>query len=86
MIDGSIRLSVARDGPRVAERLVQLSGVQVEMTGANSIELTCSDVTRTLVAVVNALRELNIELLDLKPREAHLEQVFLHLTEKTLRN
>jgi ABC-2 type transport system ATP-binding protein len=86
MIEGSIRLTVAGDGARVAQRLGQLPGARVASIEANTIALACADVTATLVQVVNALRELNVELFELRTQEPNLEQVFLNLTEKALRD
>ncbi|MCE9532122.1 MAG: ABC transporter ATP-binding protein [Planctomycetes bacterium] len=85
-IEGSIRVTVARDAPLVAERLGQEPGVRITSTNGNSIEIACADVSASLVRIVNGLRTLNIELIDLKSQQPSLEQVFLHLTEKSLRD
>jgi ABC-2 type transport system ATP-binding protein len=86
MIEGSIRLTVAGDGARVAQRLDQLPGTRIAAVEQNTIALACADVTAALVQVVNALRESNVALLELRTQEPTLEQVFLHLTERTLRD
>jgi ABC-2 type transport system ATP-binding protein len=86
LIEGSIRLTVAGDSGRVAGRLAELPDTRVVSTERNTIVLACVNVSEALVRTVNALRELNVELVDLKAQEPSLEQVFLHLTQKTLRD
>lgn len=85
-IDGTIQLTVARDAATVAERLRTLPSVRNALTNADAITLACSDTAAALVGAVNLLREMNIELREVKTQEPSLEQVFLHLTEKSLRD
>jgi len=50
--------------------------------------LTCeiTDLNRDLPAVLNALNDLGVRILSVRTRESSLEQVFLHLTGRSLRD
>lgn len=85
-LHGTIRLAVSRSGDAVIERLSRLPDVLVKSVDANTLIVDCADAPAMLPGLLNALRETDVELLDLKVHEPTLEDVFLHLTEKTLRD
>jgi len=86
MIEGTIQLSVTGDIDSLVERLRSLPEVQrLEVVGTR-IVLTASRVNLAHVAVINAIHGLNVKVDDVQIKEPTLEQVFLHLTEKTLRD
>jgi len=86
LLRGSIRLRFASDPSAVRRRLEALPGVRVVVEGDNTLSLASADVAATLLAVIRALKELDIDLVGLETQEANLERVFLHLTERTLRD
>jgi ABC-2 type transport system ATP-binding protein len=86
LIEGNVRLTFARAAPLAMERLAQLPNLRIVSIEENSITIGCTDVPTTLVRAVNALRNLNVELTEIHTHEPNLEDVFLHLTEKTLRD
>jgi ABC-2 type transport system ATP-binding protein len=85
-LEGSIEIRVAGDVERVKHRVAELPGMRIASIRRDAIELACADASTAVVAVVEALRELNVALTALHMHEPNLEQVFLHLTERTLRD
>ena len=84
-LEGAVRLTVARNAQIAVERWRSARRRIVSVEG-NTINLKCPDVSSTLVHAVNAMRDLDVELTGIETREPNLEDVFLHLTEKTLRD
>ncbi len=85
-IEGSIQLTVVGNPAPVAERLGRLPAVRVASIEENTISLRSPEIARTLVSVINVLSEMTIELVDLQTHEPNLEDVFLNMTERTLRD
>lgn len=85
-LDGTLTVRVARDLPAVAERVGQLPGVKVLSSEGDTLTLAATDVHELTVRVVAVLRELGVELTWLDAKEPTLEQVFLHLTDTTVRD
>ena len=85
-LDGTLTLRVAREAATVAERARGLAGVTVQSVDGNELRLGARDVSALTVQVVALLRELGIELAGLETREPTLEEVFLDLSDKRLRD
>jgi ABC-2 type transport system ATP-binding protein len=85
-LDGTLTLRVARDAAAVTERARGLPGVTVLSANENELRLGARDVSALTVQVVVLLRELGVELTGLETREPTLEEVFLDLTDKKLRD
>jgi ABC-2 type transport system ATP-binding protein len=86
MLEGSVKLRFASDPSAVRHRLEQLPGVHITTAGDKMLSLASADVSGTLLEVLRVLRETNAELIGLDMQEPNLERVFLHLTERTLRD
>ncbi len=86
LLKGSVRMEVSRDVARVREAVAQLADVQVTSVEGSTLVLSVVDVSKTILQVVALLRHLDIELTGLQTQEPNLERVFLHLTERTLRD
>ena len=86
MLEGTITLQVAQSASAVAERLRHLPSVRLVAATGESITLASWNVSDATTHVINALRELGVQVTGYQTREPNLEQVFLHLTEKTLRD
>jgi ABC-2 type transport system ATP-binding protein len=86
LLEGEIRLRVRQSGPALIERLKSLPDVRVNEDRKRGLQLRCRDVNATLINLVAVLNELRIDLLDLEIQEPNLERVFLHLTDKALRD
>ena len=85
-LDGTLMVKVARDLPAVAERAGRLPGVKVLSADGDRLKLAAADINAATLQVIEILRELNIELTGLDAKEPTLEQVFLRLTDTTVRN
>lgn len=86
LLEGSIRITVAGDVERVRQRFAQIPDGRIVSIQQNTIELACAEASKAVVKAIEALRELNVELTELETREPNLEEVFLHLTERALRD
>jgi ABC-2 type transport system ATP-binding protein len=84
-LHGLIRFRVPHVPDSLRRRLSQLPGVKVHEPGERELELKCDDVKSSLVQVVAALNEAQVELTSLETQEPSLERVFLHLTGHGLR-
>jgi len=85
-LEGEIRLTVAGDVDAVRQSLASSARMKIASIDGNNIEISCADVAAAVVELVETLRELHVKLTGLQTREPNLEQVFLHLTERTLRD
>ena len=85
-LDGTLMVKVARDLPAVAERAGRLPGVKVLSADGDRLKLAAADINSATLQVIEILRELNIELTGLDAKEPTLEQVFLRLTDTTVRD
>jgi ABC-2 type transport system ATP-binding protein len=86
LLDGAIRISIAGNVNDAARKLAESPGLRIVSTVGTTITLATNDIPEAVAKAVNALRELNVELTRIETSEPTLEQVFLHLTEKTLRD
>jgi ABC-2 type transport system ATP-binding protein len=86
MLEGTVKLRLASDPANVRQRLEKIPGVRVASVGDNTLSIASADVSATLREIVRALKECDVELRDLEIMEPNLERVFLHLTERTLRD
>jgi ABC-2 type transport system ATP-binding protein len=85
-LSGLIRFRVPRLTPALRDRLKQLPGATLTERDGQPLELACQDVKASLVQLVAALNEMNVELISLETEEPNLERVFLHLTGRALRD
>jgi ABC-2 type transport system ATP-binding protein len=86
LLEGTVRLTVAGDPVAARAALAHLPGARVAGTDGGAIELATRDVSGTVLHAVRALRDLGADLTSLETNEPSLERVFLHLTEKALRD
>jgi ABC-2 type transport system ATP-binding protein len=85
-MDGLIRFRVPSFPPALRDRIKGWPGVRLTEADGQPVELHCQDVKGTLLQLVAALNEMNIELASLETEEPNLERVFLHLTGRGLRD
>jgi linearmycin/streptolysin S transport system ATP-binding protein len=86
MLEGTVKLRLASDPATVRQRLEKIPGVRVASASDNTLSIASADVSATLREIVRVLKECDVELRDLEIMEPNLERVFLHLTERTLRD
>jgi ABC-2 type transport system ATP-binding protein len=86
LLDASVKIRVDRTSPELLSRLGAISGVKVTPQAAGPIAISGGELSTILLHVVKVLRETNVELTALETTEPNLERVFLHLTERTLRD
>jgi ABC-2 type transport system ATP-binding protein len=67
-------------------RLLERDGRTSPVPGATTLELDCGDVKTTLIRLVAALNDSQVELISLETEEPNLERVFLDLTGRALRD
>jgi ABC-2 type transport system ATP-binding protein len=84
-LHGLIRFRVPGISAALRQRLERLPGVKVHERETRDVELECDDVKASLVQVVAALNDAQVELASLEMQEPSLERVFLHLTGHGLR-
>ena len=86
LLEGTIQFTVGDGAAHAGEQLALSPGVRVLSVKEQQIVLASHDVNQAVLDVVRVLRELGIELTFLQINEPNLEKVFLHLTERTLRD
>ncbi len=86
MLEGTIILDLSHSAAMAAERLRHLPTVRLVAATEDSITLACWNVADATSHVINALRELDVQVTEFQTREPSLEDVFLHLTETALRD
>src|SRR5947209_2762849 len=84
-LQGLIRFRVPGVTLALRERVKQLPDTNLIEHREGPLELECQDVKSTLIQLVSALNELQVELTTLETEEPNLERVFLHLTGRALR-
>jgi ABC-2 type transport system ATP-binding protein len=85
-LPGLIRFRVPDFPPALRDRLKQVPGIQLTERPDQIIELESQDLKGTLLQLVAALNDLDIELTSLEIEEPTLERVFLSLTGRELRD
>lgn len=80
---GVVRFRVADLTGALRERLERLPNARLVERNDRPLEMVCRDVEQTLLALVNVMSELNLDLLELETEEPNLERVFLDLTDGT---
>jgi ABC-2 type transport system ATP-binding protein len=86
LLDGMIRIRVAREMPSFRERITQWPGVRIAPRDGHGLELTSPDIKPVLLQLMALLTELRVDLTSLEIHEPNLERVFLHLTGRALRD
>lgn len=85
LLDDTVTFRVDTAADRVRERL-QAEEIKIVRAGGNSITVAGPAVAGLVVRVMAILRDLDLELTGFQTQETNLEKVFLHLTERTLRD
>jgi ABC-2 type transport system ATP-binding protein len=81
-----LRFSARALPEKARARLLTLDVIRILTPNAETIDIECNDVKRTLIQLVPILSEEQIELTSLETEEPNLEGVFLHLTGRALRD
>jgi ABC-2 type transport system ATP-binding protein len=81
-----VEIALEQDDPAIDESLARVAGVQAVRHEAEGIFLTVQEVHRTVPALLAALRERQAELSRLTTHHATLEDVFVSLTGRHLRD
>ncbi|WP_020470945.1 ABC transporter ATP-binding protein [Zavarzinella formosa] len=84
-LDDTVTFRVNSGADHVKEKLTA-AGIKISKSGGNSITVAGPAVAGLVVKVMGILRELDLELTGFQSEETNLEKVFLHLTERTLRD
>ena len=84
--EGTIRFRVARPVHGLEHDLAQLAGCKVIEGTGTVYRLSCRDTKRTLLHLGALLQARGVEALDLEADEPNLENIFLHLTGRALRD
>ena len=85
-LPSSLRLSARVLSEKVRERLQTQDVLRITAPNAETVEIECRDVKRTLMQLVPILNEEQVEMTSLETEEPNLERVFLHLTGRGLRD
>jgi ABC-2 type transport system ATP-binding protein len=86
LVEGVMQLRLKQTTPELVARLARLPGVCLTDLGPEGLHLVCQDVKSALIRVVALLSESQAELTELEVQQPNLERVFLHLTDKALRD
>jgi ABC-2 type transport system ATP-binding protein len=81
-----VEIAVENDDPAIDGWLAEVSGVQDVRRERNGIFLTVSELHRTVPALLTALKEQRVVLSNLTTHHATLEDVFVSLTGRHLRD
>jgi ABC-2 type transport system ATP-binding protein len=81
-----VEFGVADGAAPAADALARVPGVREVRYENGTIRLTVAQIHETVPALIGLLRERGVELTELVTHHATLEDVFLHLTGRTLRD
>ncbi len=84
-LDDTVTVRVKSGADRVKDRLTA-EGIKIVRAAGQSLTVAGPAVAPLVVKVMAVLRELDSELTGFNTHETNLEKVFLHLTERTLRD
>lgn len=85
LLDDTVTFRINSGVDQFKERLTA-AGLKIARSGGNSITVAGPAVAPLVVKVMAILKELDLELTGFQSQETNLEKVFLHLTERTLRD
>jgi ABC-2 type transport system ATP-binding protein len=85
-LSSRLRFSARALPEKVRSRIQGLPSIGFTMPNAETVEIECQDVKRTLLQVVSILADEQVEMTSLEMEEPNLEHVFLHLTGRALRD
>lgn len=85
-LEGTITMRISGSLPAAIERLRGREGIRIAATSGDQLAVASLDVKTAAPIIMNALREPDFKVLELQIAEPTLEQVFLHLTQTTLRD
>lgn len=86
MLEGRITLRLGNYSSADLEALQAIPNLKLVENAAGSLQIDTADVAKSLIQIVRVLSQRNVELLELHTKEPTLEDVFLHLTDRTLRD
>ncbi len=86
LLEGSVQFELASDINRVVQRLLTIPELRVTGVDRQTISLSGPDISAVMIQSIRVFREMNVDLHQLRIREPNLERVFLHLTDRTLRD
>jgi ABC-2 type transport system ATP-binding protein len=85
-LTGLIRFRVSHLPPGLRAQIQNWPGCRLVEREGEPLELHCQDVRATMLRLIAALTEAQVELISLDTEEPNLERVFLHLTGRALRD
>jgi ABC-2 type transport system ATP-binding protein len=85
-IEGIAKVRVAAKRNEVMAGMAQVDGLRIVSSDGETISFAAHDLQGKILKVIEILRKLNVELTGLESQESNLERVFLHLTQRTLRD
>jgi ABC-2 type transport system ATP-binding protein len=86
LVEGQVRSRWRGRLDAIALGLASLKSGRVESIAGDSVVIAAADPEAGAVEMVNAMRAVDVELVELSIVQPTLEQVFLRLTEKSLRD
>jgi ABC-2 type transport system ATP-binding protein len=86
MLEGRITLRLGNYSSADLEVIQAIPNLKLVENAAGSLQIDTADVAKSLIQIVRVLSQRNVELLELHTKEPTLEDVFLHLTDRTLRD
>ena len=86
-VEHVVEFAIASDGASLsAETLQQIEGVRTVRRVADAWELAVAETHRAIPALLDVLQQHRLELAELRTHSATLEDVFVHLTGRQLRD
>lgn len=86
LLQGKIRFRMSEVPPELPQHVQALDGVEIDQLEHHEFVLSTADVPKTLLRLAEVFVKLNIEPERIEAYEPNLEQVFLHLTGRALRD
>jgi ABC-2 type transport system ATP-binding protein len=86
LLEGAIQLRFATPVESFKHILDRIPNIRVDQLSNDTISIACSDTSEILIQLMRVFREANIDPISMKIQETNLERVFLHLTNRTLRD
>jgi ABC-2 type transport system ATP-binding protein len=86
-VEHVVEFAIAHDGNALsAETLQRIEGVRTVRRVADAWELAVAETHRAIPALLDVLQQHRLELAELRTHSATLEEVFVHLTGRQLRD
>ena len=86
-VEHVVEFAIAHDGSSLsADTLQRIEGVRTVRRVADAWELAVAETHRAIPALLDVLQQQRLELAELRTHSATLEDVFVHLTGRQLRD